>query len=112
MRTCSCLHPPYNPEAKETHQIGESIESLRSKGHRIEIICKPGTTVPEGLARYDFAMDCFYTDLSLAGVATEAAFRGKSAAVGVTKPRRSIVVFRQPGYRRAATATRMKRSKP
>jgi hypothetical protein len=96
MRTCSCLHPPYNPESKETHQIGEAIESLRSKGHRIEIIGKPGTVVPEESARCDFAMDCFYADLPLAGVATEAAFRGKSAVVGVTTPRRSIVAWIPP----------------
>ena len=64
------------------------------------------------LARWDFVIDYLHPGLSLAGSATEAAFRGKTAVVAGITPNRSTMIFRRPGYHRATTPTQIKRSKP
>jgi hypothetical protein len=79
------LHAPSHPEAKGTHQIRKIIESLRSKGYQIEFIeitGMPNNVVLEELSRCDFVVDQLYSDFPLAGLATEAAFRGKPTVVG------------------------------
>lgn len=79
------LHAPSAPGFKGTLVIRQMIESLRSKGHRIdyvEIVNQPNVVVLAEIERCDFVVDQVYSDVPLAGFATEAACFGKPTVVG------------------------------
>lgn len=79
------VHAPSHPEAKGTARIRQAIEVLRQKGYDfeyVEITNKPNNEVIEALMDCDFVVDQLYTDVPMAGFATEAAFLGKPSIVG------------------------------
>ena len=79
------LHAPSDPEAKGYLRIREAVERLRSKAYKIEFVeikGKPNAVVMNELERCDFVIDQLYSDVPMAGFATEAALFGKPAIVG------------------------------
>jgi hypothetical protein len=79
------VHAPSNPGPKGTELIREMINLLRDEGHSIEYVELIGRSNEEvlfELERCDFVIDELYSDISLAGLGTEAAFFGKPAVVG------------------------------
>jgi glycosyltransferase involved in cell wall biosynthesis len=79
------LHAPSDPEAKGYPRIREAVERLKSKAYKIvfvEIKDKPNAVVMNELERCDFVIDQLYSDVPMAGFATEAALFGKPAIVG------------------------------
>lgn len=79
------LHSPSVPLAKGTPIIRGVINNLKNKGYNIdyiEIANKTNSEVLEEIQKCDFIIDQVYSDLPLAGFATEAAFFGKPAVIG------------------------------
>lgn len=79
------LHSPSAPQAKGTPIIRKIISNLKSKGYGIdyiEIVNKTNSEVLEEIQKCDFIIDQVYSDLPLAGFATEAAYSGKPAVIG------------------------------
>lgn len=84
-RDIRILHSPSNPAAKGSEKIKLAIQSLKDKGHKIELIMLHGRShveVIEEIKKCDFVVDQLYSDAPLAGFATEAAWFGKPAIVG------------------------------
>jgi glycosyltransferase involved in cell wall biosynthesis len=79
------LHAPSDPVAKGTDKILQAIESLKSRGYKIELVLiqgQPNKVVLQELQNCDFVVDQLYSDIPMAGLATEAAFFGKPSIVG------------------------------
>ena len=79
------LHSPSHPQTKGTLAIRKAIENIKLKGYSLELIeisGKPNSVVLEELAKCDFVVDQLYSDMPMAGFATEAASYGKPAVVG------------------------------
>lgn len=79
------LHSPSYPEGKGSPVIRSAVSSVQQKGHKIEYIeisGRPNREVLELIQECDFVIDQLYSDLAMAGFATEAAFFGKPAVVG------------------------------
>jgi glycosyltransferase involved in cell wall biosynthesis len=79
------LHSPSDERAKGTKEILSTIDSLRKKGHPIDLIIiknMPNSKVITELRKSDFIIDQLYSDNPMAGFATEAAHCGKPAVVG------------------------------
>jgi hypothetical protein len=78
------VHAPSMPECKGTQIFRNLINKYKEKGYPIEyveIIDKPNIEVLEALASCDFVLDELYSDTTLAGLATEAAYFGKPTLV-------------------------------
>lgn len=78
------VHAPTAPGPKGTLIIRELISRLVNEGFNInyiELINKPNKEVIDELKICDFVIDELYSDIPLAGLATEAAFFGKPAVV-------------------------------
>lgn len=78
------VHAPTAPGPKGTLDIRELISRLVGEGlniNYIELINKPNKEVIDELKICDFVIDELYSDIPLAGLATEAAFFGKPAVV-------------------------------
>jgi hypothetical protein len=79
------LHCPSKPQAKGTEIIRNVIYDLKAEGYRFqykEIINKSHDEVLAALDECTFVVDQLYSDLHMAGFATEAAFYRKPAIVG------------------------------
>jgi hypothetical protein len=79
------LHSPSYPEGKGSPVIRSAVSSVQQKGYEIEYIevtGRPNREVLELIRGCDFVIDQLYSDLAMAGFATEAAFFGKPAVVG------------------------------
>jgi hypothetical protein len=79
------FHCPSVPEVKGTYAIDASVENLKNKGHQLEYVKRSGIPHPEVLkeiSKADFVIDQLYSDVPLAGFATEAVALGKNAVVG------------------------------
>jgi hypothetical protein len=79
------LHAPSVLGPKGTDGIRKIISTLKAAAFPIEYVelrGRPNHEVIEELLRCDFVVDQLYSDIPLAGFATEAAFFGKPAAVG------------------------------
>lgn len=78
------VHAPSMPECKGTMIFRELIDKFKAKGYPIEyveLINRANIEVLEELASCDFVLDELYSDTTLAGLATEAAFFGKPTLV-------------------------------
>jgi glycosyltransferase involved in cell wall biosynthesis len=79
------LHAPSRPILKGSVQFSQMINQLkatRSNLEYVELRNRPHGEVLQELARCDFVLDELYSDMPLAGLATEAASFGKPALVG------------------------------
>ena len=79
------LHCPSHPETKGTPVIREAVDRLIDKGlpiDYVEIIGRPNAEVLHEIARCDVVIDQAYSDVPMAGLATEAAAYGRPAIVG------------------------------
>ena len=79
------LHCPSKPQAKGTEIIRSVINDLKAEGYKFsynEIINKSHDEVLAALDECTFVVDQLYSDLHMAGFATEAAFYSKPAIVG------------------------------
>lgn len=79
------LHCPSKPQAKGTEIIRNVIYDLTAEGYTFdykEIINKSHNEVLAALDECTFVVDQLYSDLHMAGFATEAAFYSKPAIVG------------------------------
>ncbi|MBN1183776.1 MAG: hypothetical protein JXB49_15900 [Bacteroidales bacterium] len=79
------LHAPSRPYCKGSDIIEKAIDDLSGRGYKIEfikIINRPNREVLEEISRCDFVIDELYSDVRMAGLATEAAFLGKPSIVG------------------------------
>jgi hypothetical protein len=79
------VHAPSVCGPKGTDQIRAMIKELQEEGLAIdyvELTGRPNSEVLAELQRCDFVVDELYSDISLAGLGTEAAFFGKAAVVG------------------------------
>ena len=79
------LHAPSRPELKGSVLFSQMIERLRARGLAIdynELRGVPHEEVLAALADCDFVLDELYSDVSLAGLGTEAASFRKPALVG------------------------------
>lgn len=78
------LHCPSHPFAKGTFAIREVIKNLEERGIELEyreVINRPNSEVLEELSKCDLVVDQIYSDLPLAGLATEAAWFGKPSLI-------------------------------
>lgn len=85
MQSLRILHSPSHPAAKGSPLVIKAIQSLKDKGHAIELVLlhgKPHSQVIQEIQRCDFVVDQLYSDTPMAGFATEAAWFGKPAVVG------------------------------
>jgi len=79
------LHSPSHPEGKGTPLIRDAIATLKLRGFPIdyvEVIGRPNEEVLSEIARSDLVVDQAYSDVPMAGFATEAAAFGRPAVVG------------------------------
>lgn len=79
------LHAPSVLGPKGTSGIRKVISTLKAESlpiDYVELSGRPNHEVIDELQRCDFVIDQLYSDIPLAGFATEAAFFGKPAAVG------------------------------
>ncbi|MCX5829558.1 MAG: hypothetical protein NTV58_16425 [Deltaproteobacteria bacterium] len=79
------LHSPSDERVKGTKIIIQVINSLRTKGHSIELVLiknMPNVQVLQELEKCDFIIDQLYSDTPMAGFASEAAHFGKPAVIG------------------------------
>lgn len=79
------VHAPSVCGPKGTDRIRAMIQDLQDEGLAIdyvELTGRPNSEVLAELQRCDFVIDELYSDISLAGLGTEAAFFGKPAVVG------------------------------
>jgi glycosyltransferase involved in cell wall biosynthesis len=79
------VHAPSRPVLKGSARFSEMISRLRGEGTKIvyiDIRNRPQAEVIEELARCDFVLDELYSDMTLAGLGTEAASLGKPVLVG------------------------------
>lgn len=83
-RTVRILHSPSHPAVKGSSRIVSAVESLRKRGVLIDLVLikgRPNHEVIEEIKRCDFVVDQLYSDTTMAGFATEAAWYGKPALV-------------------------------
>jgi glycosyltransferase involved in cell wall biosynthesis len=79
------VHAPSFSECKGSSRFREIMKRMREKGYSfefIEIVGRPNSEVLIELANCDFVIDELYSDTTMAGLATEAAFFGKPSVVG------------------------------
>lgn len=79
------LHCPSNLKAKGTVVIREVIKKIKDKGidfDYVEVIGQPNEVVLAEIQKSTFIMDQLYSDIFLAGLATESAWYGKPSIVG------------------------------
>lgn len=79
------VHAPSVCGPKGTNIIRAMIQELKDEGLQIdyvELTGRPNSEVLAELQHCDFVVDELYSDISLAGLGTEAAFFGKPAVVG------------------------------
>jgi len=79
------VHAPSFSECKGSRRFREIIREMQEKGHcleYIELFGRPNSDVLKELANCDFVIDELYSDTTMAGLATEAAFFGKPSVVG------------------------------
>lgn len=79
------LHAPSHVIGKGTLIFRKAISALKQRGYLIdfvEVIGQPNAVVLNELALCDFVVDTLYSDIPMAGFATEAACFGKPAVVG------------------------------
>ncbi len=79
------VHSPSNPKTKGTERVREIIAELKAEGYLIkyvELVGETNETVLRWLAECDLVIDQIWSDTPMAGLATEAAFRGKPTVVG------------------------------
>lgn len=79
------VHAPSVCGPKGTEKIRTMIQELKEEGLSIdyvELTGRPNSEVLTELQQCDFVVDELYSDISLAGLGTEAAFFGKPAVVG------------------------------
>ncbi len=84
-RVVRILHSPSDERIKGTKIIMQAINSLRAKGHSIELILiknKPNVEVLKELEKCDFIIDQVYSDTPMSGFASEAAHFGKPSVIG------------------------------
>jgi hypothetical protein len=78
------LHSPSHPAVKGTFQIRKEIQKLKNQGldfDYVEIINKPNSEVIDEIKKCSFVIDQIYSDVPMAGLATEAAWFGKPSIV-------------------------------
>jgi hypothetical protein len=78
------LHSPSHAAAKGTKIIINAIERLKEKGLNINLLSLQNASndqVINAILKCDFVVDQVYSDLPMAGLATEAAFFGKPSIV-------------------------------
>jgi hypothetical protein len=83
--TVRIVHAPSVCGPKGTDRIRDMIQDIQEEGlaiDYIELTGRPNSEVLAELQRCDFVVDELYSDISLAGLGTEAAFFGKPAVVG------------------------------
>lgn len=79
------LHCPSNPKIKGTESIIKVIESLKSRGFKIDFLMiegMPNKAVLTALMNCDFIVDQLYSDTPMATFSTEAAYFSKPTVVG------------------------------
>lgn len=79
------VHAPSFSECKGSSRFREIMKKMQKKGYPfefIEIVGRPNSEVLMELANCDFVIDELYSDTTMAGLATEAAFFGKPSVVG------------------------------
>ena len=79
------VHAPSFSECKGSSRFREIIQKMKEKGYSIEyieMVGRPNSEVLMELADCDFVIDELYSDILMAGLATEAAFFGKPSVVG------------------------------
>jgi hypothetical protein len=79
------LHSPSHPETKGTPHIRAVIAALQSRGvpiDYVEISGRPNAEVLQEIERADLVVDQAYSDVPMAGLATEAAAFGRPSVVG------------------------------
>ena len=79
------LHCPSNLKAKGTVVIREVIKKIQDKGidfDYVEVIGQPNHVVLAEIQKATFILDQLYSDIFLAGLATESAWYGKPSIVG------------------------------
>ena len=79
------LHSPSFPPGKGTKEIRNAVDTVRKKGHEIELVeltGRPNLEVLNHISKCDFVIDQAFSDMPMVGFATEAAFFGKPAIVG------------------------------
>ena len=79
------LHAPSHPETKGTPLIRDAIARLCDRGlpiDYVEIVGRSNEDVLTELARCDLVIDQAYSDVPMAGLATEAAGLGRPSIVG------------------------------
>jgi hypothetical protein len=84
-QTIRILHSPSHPETKGTELIRRAIDGLRASGSPIEyaeVVGVPHETVLTEIGKSDFVVDQAFSDVPMAGFATEAAALGRPAIVG------------------------------
>jgi hypothetical protein len=84
-RPIRAFHSPSNPGPKGSQEIRDAVDRLRSRGFSLELIelrGVPHERVIEALADVDFAIDQVYSDVAMAGFASEAAAAGVPVVVG------------------------------
>jgi glycosyltransferase involved in cell wall biosynthesis len=82
---CRVVHAPSFSECKGSSRFRDIMRVMREKGYffeYIEIVGRPNSEVLMELADCDFVIDELYSDTTMAGLATEAAFFGKPSVVG------------------------------
>ncbi|MCR9132599.1 MAG: hypothetical protein NXI08_08495 [bacterium] len=79
------LHAPSNTYVKGTKVIRNSIDEIRKAGYQLEYVeikGQPFATVLKEIEKSDVIIDQVYSDVFLAGLATEAASKGKPSITG------------------------------
>ncbi len=79
------VHAPSFSECKGSSRFRKIMNKMREKGYSfeyIEIVGRPNSEVLMELADCDFVVDELYSDILMAGLATEAAFFEKPSVVG------------------------------
>jgi len=84
-KSCHIIHAPSTKKQKGSAIFQQIIQELQNEGYDIfyeEIFNMPNRKVLEQLVVCDFVLDEIYSDTTLAGLATEAAFFSKPTIVG------------------------------
>jgi hypothetical protein len=79
------LHSPSHPACKGSAEIRRAIGALHKKGHHfnyIELHGRPNDEIIHEISKCSFVIDQLYSDVPMAGFATEAAWFGKPSIVG------------------------------
>lgn len=83
--TVQIVHAPSRPREKGSDRILEAVAKLKAEGLPLQLttlVDKPNQEVLAALANCDFVVDELYSDTTMAGLATEAAWFGKPSIVG------------------------------